>query len=50
MTLPKYAIAPEGGISKSSFSEAINERGLEEFLYIFQELQKQAEPVRPYIH
>ena len=35
-------IAPEGGISRSSFSEAVNERGLEQFLYVFQELQKQA--------
>jgi len=35
-------IAPEDGISRSSFSEAINERGLEQFLYVFQQLQKQA--------
>ena len=35
-------IAPENGISRSSFSEAINERGLEQFLYVFQQLQKQA--------
>jgi len=35
-------IAPEGGISRSSFSEAVNERGLEQFLYVFQQLQKQA--------
>ncbi|MCB2180888.1 MAG: IS4 family transposase [Desulfobulbaceae bacterium] len=35
-------IAPEGGISRSSFSEAINERGLEQFLAVFQQLQKQA--------
>jgi len=35
-------IAPEGGIGKSSFSEAINGRGLEQFLFVFQELQKQA--------
>ncbi len=35
-------IAPEGGISTSSFSEAINERGLEQFMSVFQQLQKQA--------
>lgn len=35
-------IAPEDGISRSSFSEAINERGLEQFLAVFQQLQKQA--------
>jgi len=40
-------IAPEGGISKSSFSEAINERGLEQFLYVFQQLQKQAGAILP---
>lgn len=35
-------IAPEGGISRSSFSEAINDRGLEQFLAVFQQLQAQA--------
>ena len=43
-------IAPEGGISKSSFSEAINERGLEQFLHVFQELQKQASSLLPKKH
>ncbi len=28
-------IAPKGGISTSSFSEAINERGLEQFMAVF---------------
>jgi hypothetical protein len=40
-------IAPEGGISRSSFSEAINERGLEQFMYVFAQLQKQACSVLP---
>jgi hypothetical protein len=40
-------IAPEDGISRSSFSEAINERGLEQFLYVFQQLQKQACSILP---
>ncbi len=35
-------IAPKGGISRSSFSEAINERGLEQFMAVFEQLQKQA--------
>ncbi len=35
-------IAPPDGIEKSSFSEANNTRGLEQFLYIFQQLHKQA--------
>lgn len=35
-------IAPKDGISRSSFSEAINERGLEQFMTVFQQLQKQA--------
>lgn len=35
-------IAPPGGIPKSSFFEAMTERGLEQFLFVFQELQKQA--------
>jgi len=31
-------IAPPEGISKSSFAEAMTERGLEQFLFVFQEL------------
>ncbi len=38
----KDCIAPDGGISRSTFSEAINFRGLEQFQYIFQELCKKA--------
>ena len=40
-------IAPEGGISRSSFSEAVNERGLEQFMYVFGQLQKQAGSILP---
>lgn len=43
-------IAPEGGISTSSFSEAINERGLEQFTAVFQQLQKQACSLLPKKH
>jgi hypothetical protein len=35
-------IAPPDGIQKSSFSEAINHRGLEQLLYIFEKLQVDA--------
>ncbi len=40
-------IAPKDGIKKSSFSEATNSRGLEQFLYVFQNLQKQAIGILP---
>jgi len=43
----RNTIAPEEGISRTSFSEAVNERGLEQFLYVFQELQKQAVSLLP---
>jgi hypothetical protein len=38
----KKEIAPPDGIQKSSFSEAINHRGLEQLLYIFEKLQVDA--------
>ncbi len=40
-------IAPKSGIKKSSFSEAINSRGLEQFAYVFSQLQAQAADVLP---
>jgi hypothetical protein len=40
-------IAPEKGIDKSFFFEAMNARGLDQFLYVFSELQKQAEDLLP---
>jgi len=40
-------IAPEEGIKKSSFGEAINSRGLEQLSYIYQNLQTQAVGVLP---
>jgi hypothetical protein len=43
-------IAPKKGIAKSSFFEAMNDRGLDQFLYVFQELQKQAAAVLPQKH
>ncbi len=40
-------IAPEKGISKTSFFEAMNDRGLDQFLYVFNALQEQARTVLP---
>lgn len=43
----KEYIAPDGGISRSSFSEAINSRGLEQLQYVFQELCEKAQGILP---
>ncbi len=40
-------IAPDGGISRSSFSEVINHRGLEQLQHVFQELSKQSSMLIP---
>ena len=46
----KQNIAPEDGISRSSFSEIINGRGLEQLQFIFENLYKQALKVLPKEH
>jgi len=43
-------IAPKDGIKKSSFSEATNTRGLDQFMFVFEQLQKQASRVLPNHH
>jgi len=43
-------IAPKDGIKKSSFSEATNTRGLDQFMFVFEQLQKQASHVLPNRH
>jgi hypothetical protein len=43
----KENIAPVDGISRSSFSEAINHRGLEQLQFLFEDLYKQAAKVLP---
>ena len=43
-------IAPEEGIKKSSFAEAINSRGLEQLAHIYRNLQSQAVGVLPKEH
>jgi hypothetical protein len=43
----KKEVAPPKGIKKSSFSEAVNHRGLEQLLYIFEKLQADATHTLP---
>ena len=43
-------IAPKDGIKKSSFSETTNSRGLEQFFYVFENLQAQATQLLPKKH
>jgi hypothetical protein len=43
-------IAPGQGIEKSSFSEAVNNRGLDQLIHVFQQLQTQAFGVLPNTH
>lgn len=46
----RKTIAPEAGIKRSSFSEAINTRGLDQLSYVFQQLQQQATECLPKEH
>ena len=43
----KECIAPDGGISRSSFSEAVDSRGFEQLQHVFRELSRQARAVLP---
>lgn len=43
-------IAPRTGIKKSSFAEATNSRGLEQFMYVYQNLQAKASNILPKQH
>jgi hypothetical protein len=43
-------IAPAGGIHRSTFFDTVNDRGVEQLLYVFTELQKQAGAVLPTQH
>ena len=49
-TFAREHIAPKKGIAKSAFFEAMNERGLEQFLLVFEALQQQAVKVLPDKH
>lgn len=46
----KQNVTPEGGISKSSFSEILNGRGLEQLQFIFEDLYKRAAGILPKEH
>lgn len=46
----KENIAPDGGISRSSFGEAVNHRGLEQLQFVFEDLYKQAVDCLPKEH
>ena len=46
----RNVIAPDEGIKKSSFSEATNSRGLEQFAYVYKNLQTQAVNILPKEH
>jgi len=46
----RHLIAPAGGIKRSTFFDTVNERGVEQLLYIFTELQKKAAAVLPTQH
>jgi hypothetical protein len=37
----KYLVAPAGGIKRSTFFDTVNDRGVEQLLHVFTELQKQ---------
>lgn len=43
----REAIAPQKGIKKSAFFEAINNRGLEQLFFVFKQLQAEASKVIP---
>src|SRR5208283_3056475 len=43
----RETVAPKAGIKKSSFFEAINSRGLEQFREVFQSLQASATTILP---
>jgi hypothetical protein len=43
-------IAPAGGIHRSTFFDTVNDRGVEQLLYVFTELQKKADVILPTQH
>ncbi len=42
MIFAQENIAPDDGISRSSFGEAVNHRGFEQLQFVFEDLYKQA--------
>jgi hypothetical protein len=43
-------IAPPQGISRSSYGEALNTRGLEQLIFVYEKLQAQATATLPKVH
>ena len=50
MTLPENTLLLKTELKKSSFSEATNSRGLDQFMHVFQNLQAQASKILPKAH
>jgi len=46
----RHPIAPAGGVKRSTFSDTVNERRLEQLLHVFSELQNQAAGILPTRH
>ena len=46
----KQFVAPAGGIKHSTFFDTVNDRGVEQLLFVFTELQKQATGILPSQH
>jgi len=46
----REVVAPVGGLGKSTFFEAINSRGVQQFMELFQALGQQARKVLPNLH
>src|SRR4030043_1183527 len=46
----RTCIAPPGGIGRSSYGEALNTRGLEQLLLVYEKLQAQATATLPKVH
>ena len=46
----KQFVAPAGGVKRSTFFDTVNDRGVEQLLFVFTELQKRAAGVLPSQH
>ena len=46
----KHLVAPAGGVKRSTFFDTVNERCVDQLLYVFSELQKKAADILPSRH
>ncbi len=44
----RHLIAPAGGVKRSTFFDTVNERCVDQLLYVFSELQKKAANILPF--